>query len=78
MLSDLDDFYCFAQVVEHGGFSAADENVKNFRPKTPKCKNVYKMDLGVFYVKSTYHSMKVIRHQKISLLTLSGFLLLHN
>ncbi|MEG2268589.1 MAG: hypothetical protein RSC68_30200, partial [Acinetobacter sp.] len=24
MLSDLDDFYCFAQVVEHGGFSAAE------------------------------------------------------
>ena len=24
MLTDLDDFYCFAQVVEHGGFSAAE------------------------------------------------------
>ncbi|MFI7968991.1 hypothetical protein ACFMKD_34130, partial [Acinetobacter baumannii] len=24
MLTDLDDFYCFALVVEHGGFSAAE------------------------------------------------------
>ncbi|HRA91191.1 MAG TPA: LysR family transcriptional regulator, partial [Acinetobacter sp.] len=23
-MTDLDDFYCFALVVEHGGFSAAE------------------------------------------------------
>ena len=35
MLTDLDDFYCFALVVEHGGFSAAERATdipKNFRP----------------------------------------------
>ncbi len=39
MLTDLDDFYCFALVVEHGGFSAA-ERVTDI-PKSKLSRRVY-------------------------------------
>lgn len=47
MLSDLDDFYYFALVVEHGGFSAA-ERVTDI-PKSKLSRRVYSLEekLGV-------------------------------
>jgi len=47
MLSDLDDFYCFAQVVEHGGFSAAERATDI--PKSKLSRRVYNLEerLGV-------------------------------
>ena len=41
MLTDLDDFYCFALVVEHGGFSAA-ERVTDI-PKSKLSRRVYSL-----------------------------------
>ncbi len=47
MLSDLDDFYCFAQVVEHGGFSAAERATDI--PKSKLSRRAYNLEerLGV-------------------------------
>ena len=47
MLSDLDDFYCFALVVEHGGFSAAERATDI--PKSKLSRRVYNLEehLGV-------------------------------
>lgn len=47
MLSDLDDFYCFAVVVEHGGFSAAERATDI--PKSKLSRRVYQLEekLGV-------------------------------
>lgn len=47
MLSDLDDFYCFAVVVEHGGFSAAERATDI--PKSKLSRRVYNLEekLGV-------------------------------
>ncbi len=47
MLSDLDDFYCFAMVVEHGGFSAAERATDI--PKSKLSRRVYNLEekLGV-------------------------------
>lgn len=42
MLTDLDDFYCFALVVEHGGFSAA-ERVTDI-PKSKLSRRVYNLE----------------------------------
>lgn len=47
MLPDLDDFYCFALVVEHGGFSAAERATDI--PKSKLSRRVYQLEenLGV-------------------------------
>lgn len=47
MLSDLDDFYCYALVVEHGGFSAAERATDI--PKSKLSRRVYNLEenLGV-------------------------------
>ena len=47
MLTDLDDFYCFALVVEHGGFSAAERATDI--PKSKLSRGVYNLEerLGV-------------------------------
>lgn len=47
MLSDLDDFYCFAMVVEHGGFSAAERATDI--PKSKLSRRVHNLEerLGV-------------------------------
>ncbi len=42
MLTDLDDFYCFAQVVEHGGFSAA-ERASNI-PKSKLSRRIQQLE----------------------------------
>ena len=42
MLTDLDDFYCFGLVVEHGGFSAA-ERATDF-PKSKLSRRVYNLE----------------------------------
>ena len=42
MLSDLDDFYCFALVVEHGGFSAAERATDI--PKSKLSRRVYNLE----------------------------------
>jgi len=47
MLTDLDDFYCFALVVEHGGFSAAERATDI--PKSKLSRRVFNLEerLGV-------------------------------
>lgn len=47
MLTDLDDFYCFAIVVEHGGFSAAERATEI--PKSKLSRRVFNLEerLGV-------------------------------
>lgn len=42
MLPDLDDFYCFALVVEHGGFSAAERATDI--PKSKLSRRVYQLE----------------------------------
>lgn len=42
MLTDLDDFYCFALVVEHGGFSAAERATDI--PKSKLSRRVYHLE----------------------------------
>lgn len=42
MLTDLDDFYCFALVVEHGGFSAAERATDI--PKSKLSRRVYNLE----------------------------------
>lgn len=72
MLTDLDDFYCFALVVEHGGFSAA-ERVTDI-PKSKLSRRVYNLEeqLGVRLIqRSSRHfavtdiGMDVYRHAQV-------------
>ena len=72
MLSDLDDFYCFAQVVEHGGFSAAERATDI--PKSKLSRRVYQLEerLGVRLIqRSSRHfavtdiGMNIYRHAQV-------------
>ena len=72
MLTDLDDFYCFALVVEHGGFSAA-ERVTDI-PKSKLSRRVYSLEenLGVRLIqRSSRHfavtdiGMDIYRHAQV-------------
>ncbi|TCM66968.1 LysR family transcriptional regulator [Acinetobacter calcoaceticus] len=72
MLSDLDDFYCFAQVVEHGGFSAAERATDI--PKSKLSRRVYHLEesLGVRLIqRSSRHfavtdiGMNVYQHAQV-------------
>lgn len=74
MLSDLDDFYCFAQVVEHGGFSAAERATDI--PKSKLSRRVHNLEerLGVRLIqRSSRHfavtdiGMNVYRHAQVML-----------
>lgn len=47
MLPDLDDFYCFAMVVEHGGFSAAERVTDIPKSKLSRRVNQLEENLGV-------------------------------
>jgi DNA-binding transcriptional LysR family regulator len=72
MLTDLDDFYCFALVVEHGGFSAAERATDI--PKSKLSCRVYNLEeqLGVRLIqRSSRHfavtdiGMDVYRHAQV-------------
>jgi DNA-binding transcriptional LysR family regulator len=72
MLSDLDDFYCFAMVVEHGGFSAAERATDI--PKSKLSRRVYNLEekLGVRLIqRSSRHfavtdvGMNIYRHAQV-------------
>lgn len=72
MLSDLDDFYCFALVVEHGGFSAAERATDI--PKSKLSRRVYNLEekMGVRLIqRSSRHfavtdiGMNVYRHAQV-------------
>ncbi|MCT8088327.1 LysR family transcriptional regulator [Acinetobacter sp. C_4_1] len=72
MLSDLDDFYCFALVVEHGGFSAAERATDI--PKSKLSRRVYNLEehLGVRLIqRSSRHfavtdiGMNIYRHAQV-------------
>ena len=72
MLSDLDDFYCYALVVEHGGFSAAERATDI--PKSKLSRRVYNLEesLGVRRIQhSSRHfavtdiGMNIYRHAKV-------------
>lgn len=74
MLMDLDDFYCFAQVVEHGGFSAAERATDI--PKSKLSRRVYNLEerLGVRLIqRSSRHfavtdiGMNIYRHAQVML-----------
>ena len=74
MLTDLDDFYCFAQVVEHGGFSAAERATDI--PKSKLSRRVHNLEerLGVRLIqRSSRHfavtdiGMNVYRHAQVML-----------
>jgi len=72
MLTDLDDFYCFALVVEHGGFSAAERATDI--PKSKLSRRVYNLEehLGVRLIqRSSRHfavtdiGMNIYRHAQV-------------
>lgn len=72
MLTDLDDFYCFALVVEHGGFSAAERATDI--PKSKLSRRVYNLEerLGVRLIQRssrrfavTEIGMNVYRHAQV-------------
>ena len=72
MLSDLDDFYCFALVVEHGGFSAAERATDI--PKSKLSRRVYQLEenLGVRLIqRSSRHfavtdvGMNIYQHAQV-------------
>ena len=72
MLTDLDDFYCFALVVEHGGFSAAERATDI--PKSKLSRRVYNLEerLGVRLIQRssrrfavTEVGMNVYRHAQV-------------
>ncbi|TCB67359.1 LysR family transcriptional regulator [Acinetobacter sp. ANC 4216] len=72
MLSDLDDFYCFALVVEHGGFSAAERATDI--PKSKLSRRVYNLEehLGIRLIqRSSRHfavtdiGMNIYRHAQV-------------
>lgn len=74
MLNDLDDFYCFAQVVEHGGFSAAERATDI--PKSKLSRRVYNLEerLGVRLIqRNSRHfavtdiGMNIYRHAQVML-----------
>lgn len=74
MLMDLDDFYCFAQVVEHGGFSAAERATDIAKSKLSR--RVYNLEerLGVRLIqRSSRHfavtdiGMNIYRHAQVML-----------
>ena len=74
MLSDLDDFSCFAVVVEHGGFSAAERATDI--PKSKLSRRVYNLEekLGVRLIqRSSRHfavteiGMNIFRHAQVML-----------
>ena len=74
MLTDLDDFCCFAQVVEHGGFSAAERATDI--PKSKLSRRVYNLEerLGVRLIqRSSRHfavtdiGMNIYRHAQVML-----------
>lgn len=71
-MSDLDDFYCFALVVEHGGFSAAERATDI--PKSKLSRRVYHLEesLGVRLIqRSSRHfavtdiGMNIYRHAQV-------------
>lgn len=73
-MMDLDDFYCFAQVVEHGGFSAAERATDI--PKSKLSRRVYNLEerLGVRLIqRSSRHfavtdiGMNIYRHAQVML-----------
>ncbi len=72
MLPDLDDFYCFALVVEHGGFSAAERATDI--PKSKLSRRVYQLEenLGVRLIqRSSRHfavtdiGMNIYQHAQV-------------
>lgn len=72
MLPDLDDFYCFALVVEHGGFSAAERATEI--PKSKLSRRVYQLEenLGVRLIqRSSRHfavtdvGMNIYQHAQV-------------
>ena len=72
MLTDLDDFYCFGLVVEHGGFSAAERATDI--PKSKLSRRVYNLEekLGVRLIqRSSRHfavtdiCMNIYRHAQV-------------
>ncbi len=72
MFTDLDDFYCFALVVEHGGFSAAERATDI--PKSKLSRRVYNLEerLGVRLIqRSSRHfavtdiGMNIYRHAQV-------------
>ena len=72
MLTDLDDFYCFALVVEHAGFSAAERATDI--PKSKLSRRVYNLEenLGVRLIqRSSRHfavtdiGMNIYRHAQV-------------
>ena len=72
MLTDLDDFFCFAMVVEHGGFSAAERATDI--PKSKLSRRVYNLEerLGVRLIqRSSRHfavtdiGMNIYRHAQV-------------
>lgn len=72
MRTDLDDFYCFALVVDHGGFSAAERATDI--PKSKLSRRVYNLEeqLGVRLIqRSSRHfavtdiGMDVYRHAQV-------------
>ena len=74
MFTDLDDFYCFALVVEHGGFSAAERATDI--PKSKLSRRVYNLEerLGVRLIqRSSRHfavtdiGMNIFRHAQVML-----------
>lgn len=74
MLTDLDDFSCFAMVVEHGGFSAAERATDI--PKSKLSRRVHNLEerLGVRLIqRSSRHfavtdiGMNIYRHAQVML-----------
>lgn len=72
MLSDLDDFYCYAQVVEHGGFSAAERATDIPKSKLSRRVNNLEENLGVRLIqRSSRHfavtdiGMNIYRHAQV-------------
>ena len=72
MLTDLDDFYCFGLVVEHGGFSAAERATDI--PKSKLSRRVFNLEekLGVRLIqRSSRHfavtdiGMNIYRHAQV-------------
>ena len=72
MLTDLDDFYCFGLVVEHGGFSAAERATDI--PKSKLSRRVFNLEekLGVRHIqRSSRHfavtdiGMNIYRHAQV-------------
>ena len=72
MLTDLDDFYCFGLVVEHGGFSAAERATEI--PKSKLSRRVHNLEerLGVRLIqRNSRHfavtdiGMNVYRHAQV-------------